>query len=448
MRLRAHLFRAFLVVACIAVAGCSGDDAPGASEQSSTTATTVPSESSTTTELSADQASTSSTTSDPGVESTPGVDARDIRIGLSVDLSGPLSSVDSFILDAQIAYFDMVNRGGGVGGRSVEVVALDHASDIDAHTDNVQELLERSDRGVVLLSSVGGDAFASAVSAVLVEEGASGISRGHVEPGGQPIRNVAHLGRSTCANAYDGVLRLIEGESEADETPTLAIVSRGDVYGARSAIGALAAAEAAEIDVVVNYRGPITAETVSDLAVSMAEGSPDLVWVAVSPRELRELFLGLEEVDQNAMWGGAFQSYDALLLETSIAAAVSRQYTHTATIELFDDDTNGRSGQIQTAFPDAEYWAADSLAFGWQQAELAHAALVAADAAGDLSRAGVTRAFATLDTEAPETSFFSVDAQEATLRLPLSDTGSTGLARIAGLSAESPPLGDACGSPQ
>ena len=429
------------------VAGCSSDDDPAAQEESSTTATSVSTETSTTTEAPADPATTTTTTSEPGAESTPGVDGEEIRIGLSVDLSGPLSSVDSFVLDAQIAYFDMVNRSGGVGGRSVEVVALDHASDLDAHIDNVQELLERSERGVAMLSSVGGDAFASSVSAALVEEGVFGISRGHVEPRGQTIRNVAHIGRSTCADAYDGVLRLIEA-ADLEEPPTLAIVSRADVYGARSVAGASAAAEAAEIEVVVNYRGPINAETVSDLAVSVAEGSPDLVWVAVSPRELRELFLGLLEVDQDSSWGGAFQSYDALLLETSIAAAVSRQYTHTASIELFDNDTNGRSGRIRSAFPDAEYWAVDSLAFGWQQAELAHAALVAADAAGDLSRAGITEAFAALDSEAAETSFFSVEAQDATLRLPLSDAGSTGLTRVPGLSTESPPLGDACGSSQ
>lgn len=445
MRSRASWFRAVLVLACVVFAGCSGDEDPAAQDESSTTVTSVADESSSTTEAPADQTSTSSTTSEPETESTPGVDGSKIRIGLSVDLSGPLSSVDSFVLDAQVAYFDKVNASGGIGGRSVEVVALDHASDIDAHTDNVQELLERSDRGVVMLSSVGGDAFASAVSSTLVEEGAFGISRGHVEPAGQTIRNVAHLGRSTCASAYDGVLRLIEAGAEADDAPTLAIVSRADAYGARSTVGANAAAEAADVDVVVNYRGPITAETVSDLAVSVAEASPDLVWVAVSPTELRELFLGLEEVDQNASWSGTFQSYDALLLETSVAAAVSRQYTHTAPIDVFDHDTNGRSGEIRSAFPDAEYWAADSLAFGWQQAELAHAALLAADAAGDLTRAGVTQAFADLADEATETSFFSVDAQSATLRLPLSDAGSTGLTPLEGLSAASPPIGEACG---
>ncbi len=434
---------------CVVTVGCSGDDEPDASTEDGAPSTTTAPVVSTTTEAPVDETSTSTTTTtEPELDASPGVNNREIRIGLSVDLSGPLSSVDSFVLDAQIAYFDMVNRSGGIGGRSVEVVALDHASDVDAHIDNVQELLERSERGVAMISSVGGDEFASTVSPALVEEDVFGISRGHVEPLGQSARNVAHIGQNTCADGYAGVLRLVEQSGELDEPLKLAIIARPDAYGTRSAVGATAAAEAMEADIIVNYRGPIDAETVSALAERVAEESPDLIWVAVSPRELRELFLGLEEVDQGARWSGAFQSYDALLLEASVSAAVSQQYTHTASVDLFDHDTTGRSGRIRTAFPDAEYWAADSLAFGWQQAELAHAALVAADEAGDVTRAGISAAFAAIDNEPSETKFFSIDSQAATLRLPLSDSGTTGLTALPGLSSESPPLGDACGLPQ
>lgn len=444
MTIRAWCLRALLVTMCVVAVGCTGDDEPDAASEDAASTTTAPPVS-TTTEAPAADSSTSTTTTEPEVDASPGVNNREIRIGLSVDLSGPLSSVDSFVLDAQIAYFDMVNRNGGIGGRSVEVVALDHASDIDAHIDNVQELLERSERGVAMISSVGGDEFASAVSPSLAEEEVFGVSRGHVEPRGQVVRNIAHIGQSTCADGYAGVIRLIEQSGELEEPPKLAIIARPDAYGERSAVGASAAAEVMEIEVAINYRGPIDAETVSALAERVAEESPDFIWVAVSPRELRELFLGLEEVDQGSRWSGAFQSYDALLLEASVSASVSQRYTHTASIDLFDHDSTGRTGRIRTAFPDAEYWAADSLAFGWQQAELAHAALVAADEAGDVSRAGIAAAFAAIVNEPSETKFFSVDAQAATLRLPLSDSGTTGLTALSGLSNDSPPLGDACG---
>jgi len=442
------VLRVFSVAICLVVASCSGDGHAATAEPSSTAMDPPGELVSTTTAALSNVATTSTTTVEPVAEPAPGVSNSVIRVGLSVDLSGPLSSIDSFVLDAQIAYFDMVNDNGGIGGHTVEVVARDHASDIDAHIDNVQELLERSERGVAVISSVGGDEFAGVVSPALVAEGTYGVSRGHVEPGGQRAHNVAHIGQSSCLDAYAGVLRLIEQNAQADESPALAIVARPDAYGARSARGAAAAAEAAEIEVVVNYRGPLDTQAVSELAVSVAEGSPNLIWVAVSPRELRELFLGLEEVDEGASWSGAFQSYDSLLLETSIAASVSGRYTHTASIDLFNSDTNGRSGQIRSAFPGAEYWAADSLAFGWQQAELTHAALAAAEANGDLTRAGISEAFDALVREPSETSFFSVDSQDATLRVPLSDSGSTGLTAISGLSLDAPPVGDACGAAQ
>lgn len=438
------------VALVLVLAGCSSGEATDEAADSATTASPLVEEneaSSTTTEAIASAETTSTTSAAPEPEG-PGVDDSAIRLGLSVDLSGPLSAVDSFVLDAQIAYFDRVNASGGIDGRMVEVVALDHASDEFSHVDNVQELLESSERGVAMITSVGGDDFAQAVVEVLAEANVIGISRGHVDaPSPAMQRHVLRIGQSTCENAYEGVSRLVHGDDGEDVASEIAIIARSGSYGERSAAGARLAAEAAGVENIVSFDGEITDETIGEVIDENGGSVPNHFWVAVSPAELRDLLLELSAADAGFEIGGAFQSHDALLLESSVAPVLSAAYVHTSPIEPFDHD-DGRSSAIREAFPDSEYLAADSLAFGWQQAELAHEILMAAADRGDLTRAGITAVAQDLSRETVGSLFFSIDAEQATLRNTLSEPGSTGLVSIPGPEDVSAAANEACSNTQ
>lgn len=431
-----------LIASALLLAGCSGESQEQSDESLDATSTTAVTE---TTAPARDDVAVE-TTSVPDVDAADSDDADPVlpplRVGLSLDLSGPLSSVDSFVLDAQLAYFDDVNQRGGIGDRLVEVVALDHASDLDTHRDNIAELLEESERGVTIVSSAGGDELAAAAAPLLADAGAVGISRGHVRPAGLASRNVATIGRSTCADSYAGVRRLVEQADAGEAAPTLAVIVRDDLYGERSQVGAVAAAEEAEVEVVLLTGVPDDTEAQRAFVADMGDVTPDLVWVAVSPRELADLYALLAGVETQAMWSGAFQSYDALLLESSVATAVSNTYTHTASVALYDHDGADASESVRSAFPDAQFWAADALMFGWQQAELAHRLLVDAASNDQLDRAGVVEALAADGQQMAQTRFYDVDAQEATLRLPLSTPGSTGLQEVPGPTEEA--LATAC----
>ena len=444
MTLRARISSALVVIVLLA-AGCSSDEPESQADQSAVSSTTSVSSSTTSLVEGVDVEETVPTTTLPALESDFGVDETSIRIGLSVDLSGPLSSLDSFIVDAQLAYFDEVNDAGGIAGRRVEIIALDHASNSDAHVDNVRELLEQSERGVAMITSVGGDEFAAQVLPLLEAENALGISRGHAFRGAVTPPNLARLGEDTCIDAYAGVLRLAEA-SEL-EAPTLAIVSRRGVYGARSTAGALAAAEEVEAEIVFEFRGELTDELIEGVAADLVSSEPDLVWLAVSPSELRQLFLGVAGGDNAWSWGGTYQSYDPLLLETSVAATVSSLYTHTASVVPFGDSSAAsRSARVRSTFPATEYWAAESLSFGWQQAELAHEILLVAAEAGDLTRAAIVNAHVVDLPEVGASRFFSVDHEQATLRAPISEAGSTGLNAIDSPVIDRAALQIACGA--
>jgi ABC-type branched-subunit amino acid transport system substrate-binding protein len=55
---------------------------------------------------------------------TPGVTATEIKIGQTMPYSGPASAWAT-IGRAKIAYFDMINEQGGIGGRRIRLIRLD-----------------------------------------------------------------------------------------------------------------------------------------------------------------------------------------------------------------------------------------------------------------------------------------------------------------------------------
>ena len=102
------------------------------------------------------ETSTTTTTTEPEIviESDYGVTDSTIRIGYSLDLSGPFSARDARILDGHVAFFESVNDQGGIEGREVELVRFDNAFDVPAHLDNIAELIEQSSEGTALILSL------------------------------------------------------------------------------------------------------------------------------------------------------------------------------------------------------------------------------------------------------------------------------------------------------
>jgi len=71
-----------------------------------------------------------------------GVSEREIRIGQSVDLSGPLSEFGKDIADGARAYFDLINEKGGIHGRRIKLISLDDKYKVADTVKNVQQLID------------------------------------------------------------------------------------------------------------------------------------------------------------------------------------------------------------------------------------------------------------------------------------------------------------------
>lgn len=74
----------------------------------------------------------------------PGVTDNSIAIGMSSPLSGPNGTYGQDIKSVVGAYFDQVNKNGGVNGRKLELIALDDGYETDRTVANTKKLIDES----------------------------------------------------------------------------------------------------------------------------------------------------------------------------------------------------------------------------------------------------------------------------------------------------------------
>jgi len=93
-----------------------------------------------------------------------GVSSSTILIGQSVSLSGPTGSLGEEMRQGALAYFEQVNRQGGVNGRQIVLKTMDDAYDANRTAANVKHLIE--DDKVFALLGLRGTAHTNAAAKI------------------------------------------------------------------------------------------------------------------------------------------------------------------------------------------------------------------------------------------------------------------------------------------
>src|SRR5215471_11806423 len=83
----------------------------------------------------------------------PGVSATEIRLGQTVPLSGPVS-VAGVVGHASLAYFDAINKAGGINGRQIKLIVLDDGYSPPKTVEATRRLVE-DDNVLMMYGSVG-----------------------------------------------------------------------------------------------------------------------------------------------------------------------------------------------------------------------------------------------------------------------------------------------------
>lgn len=153
-------------------------------------------------------------------------DAKEIRIGQSCHLSGPLAPTLLLPLKGQQLAFDEINKKGGIGGKPVKLIQLDDAYDPKKAVENTNKLID--EEKCVALFGYASTANVAAVLPLLNEKKVPLIGA----YGGSPALRAKHHPYffTTLASYRDEVVQMIRN-LVATQKSQLGIIYQNHAFG-------------------------------------------------------------------------------------------------------------------------------------------------------------------------------------------------------------------------
>jgi len=428
-----------LAAACSSTAGSASD---ASSDADDATASTQPvEEASSADDAEAGTVSEAAAVDEPVVEVrvTPlttdvGVDDGEIRVGYSLDLSGPLSAYDARLLDGHIARFDEVNAAGGIAGRSISVVALDNGGDGGVHQENLARLTADGPDGVVAIGGLSQPSLDADSSLALGSSDLLVIGNGAFADNIASPDTLIPLRPGVCLDTVTGLSSLLDDGDEDDDPAQLALFAGPEDWAGESVERARSIAEELELDIVLDESINPDAddgETIGDLVEALVSSDADVVWVAGSAEVLLVLSRAIDvEASSSWVWGGPSANMASGILETVDGARIAGVYQFVGAGPLVDDPelADVRDGLADFA-PELTYADSGASLLGWEQADVLVAALEQAATGENLTRALVASTALALAPELPQVMVYEVEIT-SDRNAVLSSAGSSGFTEI------------------
>jgi ABC-type branched-subunit amino acid transport system substrate-binding protein len=321
-----------------------------------------------------------------------------IYLGVLSDLTeGPFAALAVPITDAQRNYWAQVNEDGGIGGFDVDIDTYtrdtkyqpaEHAAAYQQIEPNILALAQTL--GTVNTEAILSDMDASDIVGVPASWW-SGYNFNENDNG-----LILETGYSYCVEAVVGLDWFSENHSEPE---SIAAVGYPGDYGGDSAAGVQLWAEAMGVeDVTVVPTGPNQVTGNQDAVVAaVSEADPDVVVLATGPAENAEIVGKLAAGGFQGRFMGSLPTWNPALLESGAAQALVGLYNHMAPIEQWDGESEGAQAMRDSL--DGELPVNNGYIIGWSLNYPLHAALEAAAAEGDLTRAGLRAAVDGLEVD-------------------------------------------------
>lgn len=322
----------------------------------------------------------------PGVTSEPcphavGRKHGCIYLGTISDLStGPFKGLGIPVTRAQRAFWDRVNRQGGIGGYDIDVVTYVRDNHYDPRVQ-VGAYNEIKDKVLALAQTLGspptdailGDLRASRMIALPV----SWTSRWEFED------TILESGSSYCFEAMNGV---DYGVDQFGAESVMAVHYPGD-YGDDAAAGARIAAGARNLPFTDVPTGQGT--TQDDAVRAILAGKPDVVVLTTGPADAATIIGKTVEGGFKGWFMGDNPTWTKALLRGPAAAAIKARYLQIAPWKAYATDSPGHTAMRQAVGrtePD------DGLTSGWVLSYPLKTALQRAVANKNLTREGLFQA--------------------------------------------------------
>ncbi|MBF6215119.1 ABC transporter substrate-binding protein [Nocardia puris] len=291
--------------------------------------------------------STSTPESVPGVTAEPCPAAIDpdkgcVYLGVLSDLvDGPFSPLGKAVQDGQAAFWNAVNKAGGIGGYEIDVTTYARDTFYDPHRHG-EQFRDIEPHVLALAMSLG----TAQTLSVLPEMDAADVvtGAGTLWSGWQyreTDRNlVLDSSYSYCTEAILGLDWFAQNKTNPGK---LAVIAFRGNYGGDYANGALrwasdnGAVVTARVDTgpnaeVGNQDGPV-AEIMAD--------PPDVVLLATGPAETAEIVAKLVARGYEGRFLGSTPTWNGALLKTAVGPSLAELYNYTSPYDLWDGASEG-----------------------------------------------------------------------------------------------------------
>lgn len=311
-----------------------------------------------------------------------------IYLGILSDLSeGPFAPLAVPITDGQAAFWRDVNEAGGIGGFDVDVTTYtrDTLYQEAEHSARYREI----EPHILALAQTLGTPTTEAILSDMDEDNviaapASWWSGWDFDIADRGL--ILNSGYSYCIESMIGLDWYV---SEYGEISSILHVGYPGDYGGDGAAGVEYWAEAND----VTFLGRV--ETAPNLLVGSQDAAvgavlssgADVVVLGVGPAETAQIVGGAAAQGFTGRFMGSVPTWNPALLQTPASAALEALYANVAPWEPFDGESTAHQkirDSLGGQLPDN-----DGYVFGWLWSYPIHAAIEAAVANGDLTRAGL-----------------------------------------------------------
>lgn len=317
-----------------------------------------------------------------------------IYLGILTDLTGPFAGFGAPLTTAQEAFWQRVNEAGGIQAEGV-----DQAYDVDVSTyqedtgyDATEHarLYEAMKPNILALAQTLGT---PTTQAILPDLEASSIVA--APAGYTSLFNFEDVILESSANYCIETMNSVDYAVETyDISSVMAVYFEGD-YGGDAAGGAQIAAEAhgLEFEAVPTPPG---AEQQAEAVGRILASQPDLVIVTTGPTEAAAIVGGAAAQGFTGRFIGTNPTFNPALLASPAADAILALYQAGGAFPNWSADTPAHQAMRDALGTPEDL--SDGYTAGWMWQYPLKAALEAALAAGDLTRAGVLSAATSLTT--------------------------------------------------
>ncbi len=323
----------------------------------------------------------------PGpAEAGPGVTANTIRLGVLTDHSGPFAGMGRAVAHGRALYWDGRNGGGGVCGRTVEFEVVDHGYDTARAVAGYGELRGR----VLAMDELLGSPMLAALLPRVEKDQMITLAASFSS---QLLSNpyVVITGATYDVEMINGIQWLGEHRGLRRGTKIAHVYIDGD-YGESALAGSRAAAEEFQLDLVEYEVTAAESDLRNVMAAARASGARHVL-LTTTPQQTASAVLAAERLNYDATFVASNPAFSPALLNGPARAALERRLVVVTSVAPFAASGSGPTAvraEFLARYPTQPRtsWVMFGYAQGLVMAEL----LEAACRAGDLTRAGLSKA--------------------------------------------------------